>query len=187
MALTIPLEIAGTGTFAFTTAGSALAADQRITGGTGSIANTTLTVRIPSSANPPVTAYATGAAFSQTIAGAPIFTAQGQESSIFIFNSSQSYTTPVKLMGGNGATSGTIVFALTALGSACAEGVQTGTVTVTLSSYALSGNVNSTTIVLTAADTSPSASITVTAVPTASEGNVHTCDAEARRLALLGY
>ena len=187
MALSIPIEIAGTAPFTFTTAGSALDAGERLTGGTGSIANTTLFVRIPLASSPPVTAYATGISFTQNIAGAPIFTSPDQESSIFIFNSTQSFATPVKLTGGNGAAVGSIAFTLTALGFDCAQGVQTGTVTLTLSSVALSGNSGSTSIVRTAGETTAAANITVTAVNTPSDGGVYTCEAEARRLWVLGY
>jgi hypothetical protein len=188
MALSIPIEIAGTAPFTFSTAGSALDAGERLTGGTGSVANTTLFVRVPLAASPPVTAYATGISFSQQIAGAPIYTAQGQDNSIFEFNTAQSFATPVVLQGGNAASSGSVTFRLTALGAECAKGIQTGTVTLTLSSFALSGNAGSTSIVKTASDTTATTTITVTAVNTASEGDgIYTCQAEARRLWVLGY
>lgn len=188
MAISIPLEIAGTGTFTFTTAGSALDANERLTGGTGSIANTTLFVRVPLASSPPVTAYATGISFSQQVAGAPIFAGPNPGNSVFLFDSTQSFTTPVKIAGGNAASAGSVVFTLTALGAECAEGVQTATVTLTLSSVALSGNPGSSSIVRTDSETTANATITVTAVNTPSEGDgLYTCQAEARRLWVLGY
>lgn len=185
MALSIPIEIAGTGATTFSTAGSALDASTRLTAGTGSIANTTLFVRVPLAASPAVTAYATGVSFAQQIAGAPIYTAQGQNNAVYTFASTQSFAAPVTLQGGNAASSGSVVFTLTADGAACAKGVQTGTVTLTLSSFALSGAAAT----RVASETTATATVTVTAVNTASSDPLgsYTCDAEVRRLRWLGY
>lgn len=185
MALTIPFEIAGAGATTFSSAGSALAANQRLTAGVGSVANSALTIRIPTTANPPVTAYVSGHSFSQTTAGAAIFVAQG--TNVFTLSTSQAYASAVKLAGGNAASTGTIAIMLTAFGWECAQGVQTGTITLTVSSYALSGNPGSTTIIATPAVTTSTATITVTAVPTASDSGEYTCEEEARRLWVLGY
>jgi hypothetical protein len=179
MALTISFVASGAGLNTFTTAGSALVANQRITGGIGSVANNVLNIVCNSTQSPAVTAYVTGAAFSQSLNGAPIFTAQGQDSAVFIFASSQSYTTPVRLASN---LSQTIAFALTAVGAECAQGVQTGTITLTLSSVALTGAA-----VRVNAETSSTINIPVTAVNTANDTGTVTCDAEARRLWVLGY
>jgi len=182
MALSIPIEIAGTGATTFSTAGSALAAGTQLTAGTGSVANTTLFVRVPLAASPAVTAYATGISFSQQIAGAPIYQDPAQGNAVFNFNSTQSFASPVKIEGGNAASAGSVVFTLSATGAECAKGAQTGTVTLTLSSFALSGS-----YVRVASDTTTTATVTVTAVNTPTEGGFHTCSAELRRLVLLGY
>jgi hypothetical protein len=179
MALTISFVASGAGLNTFTTAGSALAASQRITGGIGSVANNVLNIVSDSTQSPAVTAYVTNAAFSQTINGAPIFTAQGQDSTVFTFNSSQSFATPIKIASNQ---SQTIAFALTAVGAECAQGVQTGTITLTLSSVALTGAA-----VRVDAETSSTINIPVTAVNTANDTGTVTCDAEARRLWALGY
>lgn len=180
MALTISFVASGAGLTAFTNTGNtALTADQRITGGIGSVANNALNIVCDSTQSPAVTAYVTGAAFSQTIAGAPIFTAQGQDNSVFTFSSSQSYTTPVKMASNQ---SQTIVFALTALGAQCADSVQTGTITLTLSSVALTGAA-----VRVDANTTSTINIPVTADSTADASGLFTCEDEARRLWVLGY
>lgn len=180
MALTISFVASGAGLAVFTNTGNtALAADQRITGGIGSVANNALNIVCDSTQSPAVTAYVTGASFSQTIDGAPIFTAQGQDNSVFIYSSSQSYTTPVKMASDQ---SQTIAFALTALGAQCANNVQTGTITLSLSSVALTGAA-----VRVDADTSATVSIPVTAVNTADASSLFTCEDEARRLWVMGY
>lgn len=179
MALTISFVASGAGLTTFTTTGTSLTADQRITGGIGSIANNTLNFVCDSTQSPAVTAYVTGAAFSQTLNGAPIYTAQGQDNAVFIFNSSQSYATPVKMASDD---SQTIAFALTAVGAECAQGVQTGTITLTLSSVALTGAA-----VRIDAETTSTINIPVTAVNTASDSGEYTCEAEARRLWVLGF
>lgn len=181
MALNIPLEIAGVGVTTFTSA-TALSADQRLTGGLGSIANNTLFVRVPTAASPPVTAYATGMTFTQSKEGAPIFVAN--ETGVFSLSTSQAFATPVKL-GANSV--GTIAISLTALGYQCALGVQTGTITLTISSYALSGNAAGTSVVAVPATALPTATISLTAVNVASDSGAFTCEEEARRLWVLGY
>lgn len=179
MALTISFVASGAGLTTFTTAGSALSASQRITGGIGSVANNVLNIVCDSTQSPAVTAYVTGATFSQTIDGAPIFTAQGQDNSVFTFASSQSYTTPVKMASNQ---SQTIAFALTALGAQCAADVQTGTITLALSSVALTGAA-----VRVDAETTATINIPVTAVNTADDSGLFTCEDEARRLWVMGY
>jgi hypothetical protein len=179
MALTISFVASGAGLSTFTTAGSALSANQRLTGGVGSVANNVLNIVCDSTQSPAVTAYVTNAAFSQTINGAPIFTAQGQDSTVFTFSSSQSFATPIKMASDRSLT---IAFALTALGAECAQGVQTGTITLTLSSTALTGAA-----VPVAANTTATINIPVTAVNTASDSGLYTCEAESRRLWVLGY
>jgi hypothetical protein len=180
MALTISFVASGAGLTAFAnTANAALTADQRITGGIGSVANNVLNIVCDATQTPAVTAYATGAAFSQTIDGAPIFTAQGQDNSVFTFASSQSYATPVKITSNGNET---IAFTLTALGSQCASGIQTGTITLTLSSVALTGA-----DVRVDAETTSTISIPATATNVADDSGLYTCEAEARRLWVLGY
>lgn len=180
MALTISFVASGAGLTAFTnTSNAPLTAGQRITGGIGSVANNVLNIVCDSTQTPAVTSYVTGASFSQTIDGAPIFTAQGQDNSVFIYSSSQSYATPVKMASNQ---SQTIAFALTALGAQCADNLQTGTITLTLSSVALTGAA-----VRIDATTTSTVTIPVTAANTADDSGLFTCEDEARRLWVMGY
>lgn len=179
MALTISFVASGAGYSTFATSASALSADQRFTAGTGSVANNALYLVCDSSQSPAVTAYVTAASFTQTVDGADIFKAQGQGSEIFTFSASQSFATPVKMASDQ---SQTLTFTITAIGAECALGTQTGTITLTLSSIALSGNA-----VRIFPETSSTVNITVTAVNTPSDSGDYICNAEARRLYVLGY
>lgn len=180
MSLTISFVASGAGLTAFTnTSNAPLTADQRITGGIGSVANNVLNIVCDSTQSPAVTAYVTGATFSQTIDGAPIFTAQGQDNSVFIYSSSQSYASPVVMASNRPLT---IAFTLTALGAQCADNIQTGTITLTLSSVALTGAA-----VRVNAATTATINIPVTAANTADDSGLFACEDEARRLWVLGY
>ena len=183
MSLDISFEATGVGLTTFTSS-TALAAGVLITAGIGSVANNALSLRIPTTFATAVSAYVTGVTFNQTINGAPIFTAQGQDNSVFAFYSPQSFATPILLQGGGSATSGTIAFQLSATGAECALDAQVASITLSLSSVALSGA--GVRIVATPTST-VTVSVTAVNTPNNSGTGEFACDSEVRRLVTLGY